>query len=145
MKISKVSIFISLICFAVAGFLYIRELQFLSRAETVSGRVKTFQLSDNVDGGMTYCPLIEFTTDRGETVVFNTLVCSNPAPYEPGEEVTIFYDPLDPTNAQVDEFWSKYTGPFAIGVSGLVILLVAWIQARVSFFVQKITGKRSAT
>ncbi len=46
MKIPKDIIIISWICFVVAGFLYYREWQFLNRAETAIGVVKTYRISD---------------------------------------------------------------------------------------------------
>ncbi|HSG44608.1 MAG TPA: hypothetical protein VLA72_15775 [Anaerolineales bacterium] len=45
----------------------------------------------------------------------------------------------------MDEFWSEYTAPFALGGSDLAILLITWMQAKVGSFVQKITGSNSAT
>jgi hypothetical protein len=138
MKISKTYIFISLIFFAAAGFLLYREVQFLSRAETVMGTVKTFEIPNAPEGGTSYCPLIEYTTQSGETFLFNTLICSNPAAYEPGQQVQVFYDPQDPANRRADSLLGKYPWTLGAVVLGLFIVLVGLIDSRVRSFIQRL-------
>ena len=130
----------------VAGFLLYRESQFLNQAETVTGTVKTFQIPDSIDSGTSYCPLIEYTTQRGETFLFNTLICSNPAPYEPGQQVQVFYDPQDPENRRVDSFLGKYPWTLGAVFLGLVILLIGVIDSvikGISQFVKNRIGAKT--
>jgi len=131
-----------LLCFVAAGYLLYREVQFLNQAESVTGTVKTFRLSENTEsGGTSYCPLIEYTAKSGETFLFNTLICSSPAPYEPGEQVTVFYEPGNPENRQVDSFWGKYIWPFTAAIFGLGIIILELIFSVIRSFTQNLTNR----
>lgn len=78
---------IGVIMLAIAGLLYVREQDFLSRAEKVTGTVVDLDLSSNSDGGGAYCPVIEFETKAGEPVRYYGNVCSNPPSYTIGSQV----------------------------------------------------------
>ena len=141
-KLSRIAVFISLLCFIAAGVLLYREAQFLNQAESVTGTVKTFRISEDSEiGGTSYCPLIEYTAKSGETFLFNTLICSSPAPYEPGEQVTVFYEPGNPENRQVDSFWGKYVWPFTAGSLGVLVILLELINLGIKSLVQKMKGR----
>ena len=133
-----ISIFVILLCFAAAGVLFFLELRFLSQAETVTGVVKTFRLSEGSEGGSTYCPLIEFITKEGETITFDTRMCSSKKPYEAGEAVKVFYDPQNPQKAQVDDFWSKYLLTTIAFVLGVVFTLFTLLEFVVNSFVKRL-------
>lgn len=131
-----------MLCFVAAGVLLYREVQFLNKAESVTGTVKTFRISEDVEsGGTSYCPLIEYTTQRGETFLFNTLICSSPAPYEAGEQVTVFYDPQDPEHRQVDSFWGKYIWPFVAVAFGVAVIILELINAGIKSFTQNLRDR----
>ena len=134
---------LGLISFAAAGYLYVREIQFLSRAESVMGTVKTLETAETDDGGTSYCPLIEFTTLSGQLTIYNPLVCGDPPPYEVGEQVKVFYDPQPFGSIQVDNFWSKYVWSFTAGMVGMAFLLVNLIDSKVRNFIQKLKNGRS--
>ena len=114
------------------------EMKFLSEAETTVGRVKTFRISEGDEGGSTYCPIIEFTTKTGETITFDTRMCSSKRPYEPGQSITVFYDPQNPQKAQVDSFFGKYTFPAIAAVIGVVFVFFGLLDFVVNAFVRKL-------
>jgi len=127
-----------------AGYLYYRELQFLDKAESVTGFVKTYRISeDSESGGSSYCPLIEFTTKSGQTVTLDTHVCSDPAPREIGEQVTVLYDPDNIEKHQTDDFWGKYIWPFAAAAIGVFFILLELFNVGVRSLVQKINNRLS--
>lgn len=140
---SKTSIIVSLVCFAAAGFLCFRELQFLSKAETAMGTVKTIYTDWVPDhGGHTsYCSLIEFTTKMGETVVYNPQLCSDQPLHQIGEQLKIYYDPLNPEFAKLDSFQRKYFGTLVLGGYAMAILLMNPFDSMVKYFL-KIKSKR---
>jgi len=110
---------IGLILLAFAGVSYMREADFLGRAESASGQVVDFNLSSSTEGGSSYCPVIDFTTKDGQPVKYFANVCSSPPSYDIGEEVQVLYDPEDPKKVQMDGFWSKYVGTFVLSCIGL--------------------------
>jgi len=105
------------------------------------GRVKTFRISETGDSFSTYCPLIEFTTKAGETVIFDTRMCSSKRPYEPGQSITVIYDPQDPQKAQVDSFLGKYIFPAIAVVMGVVFIFLGLLEFAVNTFVRKLREK----
>jgi hypothetical protein len=107
-----------------AGISYFREQRFLETAELTTGTVVDFNLSSSDDGGNAYCPVIDFTTKGGETGRFYSNVCSSPPSYDIGESVEVLYDPEDVGHAQLNSFWSKFTGALVLGCIGLPFLLI---------------------
>ncbi len=110
----------------IAGILYFREQAFLGSAETATGTVSTFDVSNSEDS-TTYCPVIAFRTKRGEAVEYHANVCSSPPSFDVGEKVEVVYDPENIKHVQMNGFWSKYVGVFVLAVIGLpFFLLGAW-------------------
>ena len=142
MKLSKFTIFLSLICFIAAGYLYYRELQFLDKTESVAGVVKTYRISEDIEsGGSSYCPLIEFTTKSGQTVTLDTHICSDPAPREVGEQVMVLYDPDNIEKHQTDDFWGKYVWPFAAAGVGVFFIPLELFNLGIQSLIQKMRNR----
>ena len=125
-----------------AGYLYYRELQFLDKAESVIGRVKTYRISEDAEsGGSSYCPLIEFTTKSGQTITLDTHICSDPAPREVGEQVTVLYNPDNPEEHQTDDFWGKYIWPFAAAAVGVSFITLELFNLGIQSLIQKMRNR----
>ena len=107
-----------------AGISYFREQSFLDRAQVVTGTVTDYNLSSSNDSGSSYCPVVDFTTQKGERVKYYANVCSSPPSYDIGEQVEVLYDPEDITHAQMNGFWSRYTGVIVLGCIGLPFFLI---------------------
>jgi hypothetical protein len=103
---------------AGAALLYVNEQSFLSRAEPATGIVTDLDRSD--DG---FCPVIDFTTRKGESVRYYANVCTSPPSYDLGDEVEVVYDPEDIKNVQMNGFWSQYVGVVVLGAIGLPLFL----------------------
>jgi len=122
--------------------LYYRELQFLNIAESVTGYVKTYRISDNTEsGGTSYCPLIEFTTKSGQTITFDTHICTDPPPREVGEQVMVLYNPGNPEEHRTDDFWGKYIWPFAAAAVGVFFIILELFNLWVQSLVQKMRNR----
>lgn len=115
---------LGVVLLGIAGLVFFREQSFLSSAEKATGKVVDYNLSSSDDGGSTYCPVIEFTTQAGEPVKFFANVCSSPPAYEIGEDVEVFYDPQDIKRVQMSSFWAQYTGVLVLSCIGLPLLLL---------------------
>jgi hypothetical protein len=113
------------ICLAVAAFLLVRELAFLSHAESVTGTVTDFW-PDNTSNGIVYYPVIEFSTRDGQSVRFESNFSSpsgdnvtDQARMFVGKQVRMFYDPQHPESTQIQSFWNEYLGVLILGIIGL--------------------------
>lgn len=67
-----------------------------------------------------YCPTIEFTASSGEAIRFESSFGTMPASYKVGDAVTVFYNPSNPKEAEIDSGISKWFVPgclllFSIG------------------------------
>jgi hypothetical protein len=117
---SKVLLAIGLILLAVAGIMYAFSTIFVSRAELVNGSVTAINPYYNPDyNSTTYCPLVIFTTKTGQKLTLDSEVCSSPADYKVGDELQVYYDPQNPANAQIKNFWSQNLQAVSIGALGL--------------------------
>jgi hypothetical protein len=115
---------IGTILLLIGGLVFYNEQKFLETAEVVNGTVTDYNLSSSTDGGSSYCPVIEFTTKKGEPVKYYANVCSSPPSYDIGEQVEVLYDPADIRNVQMNGFWSKYTGVIVLSCIGLPFFLL---------------------
>lgn len=83
-------------------------------------------------GGRKVTALIEFTSQAGQVVRFRSAIASNPAEFQTGQQVKVYYKPSDPAgSAMVDSviqlwFWSLLFGFLALvfGTIGLVSLVI---------------------
>ncbi len=67
-----------------------------------------------------YCPVVEFTTETGKTIRFESSFGTMPAPHKAGDAVKVFYDPEKPDAAEMDSGIAKWFAPgcpflFSIG------------------------------
>lgn len=85
----------------------------------------------------TYYPVVRFTAEDGRSREVQLTEGSYPASYEPGDAVTVRYDPERPLAARIDSWSSaalKWILPAITGVLGLsflgAVLGVRWVIAK---------------
>ncbi len=110
---------VGLILVAIAAFLFFKEQSFLSTAEEATGKVTKFDVITDSDGE-SVCPLIEFTTKRGQLVRFEGDVCSSPPNFKIGDPENVIYDPQNPGNVQTKGFVSEYLASIILSGIGLI-------------------------
>ena len=81
--------------------LLVKTRRFLSRAVRVPGMVTGLRGSAS-GNGRSYFPRLTFRTHEGQEVHTESRFSQNPPPAQPGQSVTILYDPRDPNRARVD-------------------------------------------
>ncbi len=122
---------VGLILLAVGAYLYFREAAFLGRAQQATGRVTDLYYSSDSDGGGSYCPSVEFTTRAGQTVSYDSNVCSDPPAYQVGQQVRILYDPQHPQDAQLTGLWGQYAAVIILFLIGVPFSLIGvWMFFR---------------
>jgi hypothetical protein len=124
----SIVIIIGLVLLGIGALLFWREQTFLSKAELVTGTVVDLDYSSSSDGGGSYCPVIEFTTQNGQAVRYYGNVCTNPPSYDLGDKQEVLYDPENIDRVQMNGFWSKYVGPFVFAVIGLPFFILGLLS-----------------
>ena len=115
--------------FAFAVYLYVSSESFRDQAELVEGRVTKIETISDPDGsGPLYCPVVRYTTVKGETLTNTSSVCSAPASYKEGDTVQIYYDPKNPKVFEIKDLMSKrlaviVTGGLGVMFGGFAILI----------------------
>lgn len=100
-------------------------LEEAARAEgTVVDLVRSRSSSSSSDSSPTYKPEVTFVTETGETVQFVSSMGSNPPSYSIGEQVTVFYLPHRPQEAQLNGYFSLWGVATIFAGLGSVFALV---------------------
>lgn len=84
-----------------------------------TGTVVAMLPKHGTGGSVTYAPVVRYRTSNGTTVDFTSAVSSNPPSYKAGDVVPIVYPPLNPQQAEVDSWSSRWLLPVLCG--GLAI------------------------
>lgn len=108
---------------AGAIYLYVDKQAFLEKAETVQGTVIEM-IPKRSKESTTYSPVVSFKTKQGQTITYTSSTSSNPPSYSVGENVTMFYDPANPNDAEINGFFSLWLGVLILGFIGTVFFLI---------------------
>lgn len=127
---------VGLIMLAVALFAWLNGTWFRIRADEVTGTVVEVRLTAYSDGNA-YCPVVRYTPRLGEPLTHYSNICSWPAAYEQGQQVTMYGDRLDPEHVQMQDFFGIWFLPLFLGFMGTVFTSVGffttwpgWLQDR---------------
>lgn len=118
----------------------VRELRFLQRAQPTTGTVTDLATSTSFQDQQywtDYCPVVQFQTLTGETDEYDSNTCQNPPAYHIGQKVALYYDPLDPTNAQLHDFMDQYSDPAVASGLGAFLILIALLVYWIGFLQRK--------
>jgi Protein of unknown function (DUF3592) len=77
---------------------------------------------ENVRG--TFYPVVQFISTSGDTIVFTSTVGATPAAYDVSENVTVSYDPTDPTSASVVGFIEQWLITTLLASIGIVFIVI---------------------
>lgn len=94
----------------IMTMLIIWQIQFQRHAFRAEGSIISYREAQvRGDDGRyrdEYCPLIEFTTDIGQRIIFDSGGCNDSRPTL-GRSVKVLYPPEDPSKARLDS-WSTW-------------------------------------
>ena len=69
-------------------------------------------------------PIVEFKTASGQVVQVESNHEYSPAKYLNGDQVEVFYDPKDPTHADINDPFEVWSGALAVPLFGLIFILI---------------------
>jgi hypothetical protein len=96
-----------------------------------TGNVVAMLPKRSTSGSTTYAPVVRYRTNDGTTRDFTSSVASNPPSYKIGDPVPVVYPPLNPRQADVDSWTSRWLltllcGGLALGFAVLGGLGLMW-------------------
>ena len=100
----------------LAAFFYWRNRRFMRESVATQGTVTGLVTSSSSEGGVTYHPVVQYTTQQGQMVQFQESVGSSPPRFQPGQTVPVRYIPSDPQRARIPGWFSSWflTGFFLL-------------------------------
>lgn len=78
---------------------------------------KSFYTLSGTKGSRTsssYAPIVRFTTKKGETISFISEASSFLSIYSKGERVKVLYDPSNPDNAEINDFFPIFGTGYSV-------------------------------
>ena len=118
------------ILFLTAAFILYRHTQsFVHSASRTQGTVTKLVLS-----GKFYFPVYTFKDARGVKHSVQSLSGSKPAAYKIGDLVGVLYQPDEPDNAEIDQFFDVWIWPIAFAGFGVLFLLFRFVVIVFNFF-----------
>jgi hypothetical protein len=122
-----------------ALFLYLDMADFVERAEETTATVAGFEQSTH-DGSTMYSPILAYVDKAGQKREATSGTSSSTRSHSVGDEITVLYDPDQPSKVRVNAFWSLWLGVvitsglagFAL-LMGLTFLILAPIVIRTAF------------
>ncbi|HTL51090.1 MAG TPA: DUF3592 domain-containing protein [Planctomycetota bacterium] len=115
----------------LAGLLWGWQTQaFLNRATAARGIITQVIAYEGKKHRTYYKPVIAFTDARGIARGFTAQNGTTAPRYAVGEEVSLYYDPQDPEEARLDEWYPLWGAPTGLGFIGIVILMIGVIFNR---------------
>lgn len=112
----------------IAGFLYLRQRDFLSKAQLASGVVTSLRTSRDDDGQDMFAPVVDFRTQTGQQATYQSSLYSRPCKYKVGDPVELLYNPDKPSDAQIKGRSMNYLPMLIVGGLGVVFALVGVIM-----------------
>jgi len=103
--------------------LWVNTRMFVARAHSVPGTVVRLESYEDSDHDTLYRPIVEYKKLNGQDASFSGHG-SKPAAYDVGEAVTVLYDPNDPSDSRIADFWQLWgasAGVFALGTIFIVV------------------------
>ncbi|MBD1900248.1 DUF3592 domain-containing protein [Trichocoleus sp. DQ-A3] len=98
---------------------YHQTQDFIKSSSSTTGTIINLKLQVSRKS-RAYFPVFQFQTPNGETIKVESNMGSNPPGYEIGQSVPIIYSPNNPSEAEINSFWSLwFAAIFLLGMGGL--------------------------
>ena len=129
---SKFSLFMGLFFLSVGIGLFVACYYWYHHAtwlffegEEASGKITNYTVTERYrfDDPDIHHAVFEFKTDRGVRVVVEDLLGSDSIDYGVGEEVTVYYNPLNPRQAAISSFITFFLPLLFFGLLGVAFFM----------------------
>jgi hypothetical protein len=107
----------------IGAVLLVRVESWRDGSLVTSGKVVDHQVHSGNKGGKTYSEVVEFNIADGRVIRFDD-PSSSPQPFAKGDIVAVRYQPLDPSDASIDEWHRIWGAPIALLSTGVMFFVV---------------------
>lgn len=107
-----------LVILAQAFYIYQKDRIFIEKANLASGTVLSDSANDRT--------FVSFVTKDGKQIKFSSDTGNNPSGFTEGESIEVFYDPSNPHNASINDFYTLYLGVTVLGFIGAIFFLTGF-------------------
>lgn len=101
-----------------AFYIYQKDRVFTEKAKLASGKVLRSSANDRT--------FVSFVTTEGKQIKFSSHTGNNPSGFTEGESVEVLYDPANPNNARINDFYILYLGVTVLGFIGAVFFFTGF-------------------
>lgn len=108
----------------VGAFFWYTDVQsFLSNATITEGKIidVLVEPSPDSDGVTDFYPLVTFTTQEGNEVIFKDLASIEETAFQKGEIVSVAYEVDKPKEARINDFWLLHADLTILGILGSIM------------------------
>ena len=99
-KYLVIIITVGILFLSIGVFIFYEDYTFLKKSQSATGIVVDLEYTLEV-GRRVYYPIVNFTTEKNESITFRGRTGSTPPQYKIGDEVPVIYDPDNPYNARI--------------------------------------------
>jgi len=119
----------------LSGFLFYQRVAFIASADRAEGEVTDLEhvrssSKNNTDG--TWRPRVQFRAPSGAFIEFTSSSSSGTPRYEVGESVGVFFQPSDPRDLLLDDWFELWGGTLIAGLIGAVFTGFGWLVHKVT-------------
>jgi hypothetical protein len=123
--VSIIFFIVGFVLLCVAGFLTWRTSRFTERAQSTTGTVTALVPDHNSNGKTTYAPVFSFKAADGKTYSITSSASNNPPAFNVNDDVTVLYDPSNPSGARIDSTFQLWGAPMILGSVGAFMVAMA--------------------
>jgi len=105
-------------------FLWRNNEEFRLHALKTEGVVVDFAQHRSDENSITYSTVVEFKDQNEHIIRFSSSISSSSPGYHRGNQVTVFYNPDNPQEAQIDSFMENWFGTIILGGLGALFTLL---------------------
>lgn len=102
----------------------LNTLLFVERSTQTEGTVIGLDQHPDDNGSVSFSPVFEFVTDRGQIVTLHSNVSSNPSGFEIGDKVPVRYVKSNPSSARISTFFQTWAFEIIFAIFGAAMSLV---------------------
>jgi hypothetical protein len=109
------------IMLTVSAVAALRQAAFIMSAASTEGTIVQLRLVKGHRGAFGYAPVFRFTPDGGETLMLQSDRGKNPAGFNIGERVKVYYEKGNPLHARIDTFYQLWMPQAVFGALGALL------------------------
>lgn len=107
-----------LMIWAQTFYIYHKNREGIEKANLVSGIVLSDSANDRT--------VVSFVTKEGKRIKFSSNTSNNPSGFTKGERVEVLYNPSNPNDASINDFYTLYLGVTILGLIGAVFFFTGF-------------------